>query len=69
VTVFLFLSAFVLLWAAWLPMSELVFFISINYPLFAVVFLMITLSINWRNCLFHLPQWILLLPVSLLCLI
>lgn len=67
VTVFLFLSAFTLLWASYQPMKELVIFIGLNYLLFAAVFLIISLATPWQHRLFRLPQWILLLSVSLLC--
>lgn len=69
VTVFLFLSALALWWAAWQPLNELVIFIAANYLLFGCVFLGISLSTQWHNRLFRLPQWTLLLGIGLLCLL
>jgi len=41
-------------------------FIAVNYLGFGLVFLTITLSLDWPRRLFRLPQWALLLPVAAL---
>ena len=61
VTLVMFGSSFVLLYAGWKPNRlksfDLVYFMSILYILFALIFFF-----------FSLPQWVLLLPIGLLAL-
>ncbi len=69
VSLFLALSAVVLLYLALTEVASanaLARFIAVNYLGFGLVFLTITLSLDWPRRLFRLPQWALLLPVAAL---
>ena len=72
VTAALFLSAMALLGLGLRPAYPgaqlLALGISLLFVAFALVFLCITWSRDWRPRLFKLPQWLLLLPVGLLAL-
>ncbi|PZT68315.1 hypothetical protein DN402_08815 [Streptomyces sp. SW4] len=67
VTADLLLSAVVLLALAWVsaPSTALVLFIAAQYLAYTVAFLTVTLTARWPRPLLKLPQWTLLLPISL----
>ncbi|MDX6759124.1 hypothetical protein SIN09_06635 [Streptomyces sp. F8] len=66
VTADLLLSAFALLAMAWTraPSTALVLFIAAQYLAYTLAFLAVTLTASWPRPLLRLPQWTLLLPVS-----
>ncbi|MFF5447552.1 hypothetical protein [Streptomyces sp. NPDC012888] len=51
------------------PSTALVLFIAAQFFAYAAVFLIVTLTADWRRPLLQLPQWMLLLPVAILALI
>ena len=70
VTIVLFSSGVWLIFSAYKPNMDIgVMFISVQYILFALLFLWVAWRLHLPNLLFSLPQWILLLPVGVLGLI
>lgn len=68
VSVFLFISSAGLLYASKRNSAyELVLFVSVCYTLFAAVFLFV--GIFEVGSIVLLPQWILLLPIGILCIV
>jgi hypothetical protein len=67
VTADLLLSSAALLFLAWThaPSTALALFIGAQYLAYTAVFLAVTLTAGWPRPLLQLPQWTLLLPVSL----
>ena len=73
VTIILFLSAFELIYLGIKPSQRggdlLAMFVGIQFVGFSIVFLIISFSGKWKNKLFALPQWTLLLPVGVISIV
>ncbi len=73
VTLILFLAAFELIYLGIKPFqaggSLVAMFIGIQFVGFSIIFLIISFSGNWKNKLFILPQWTLLLPIGVISIV